>query len=189
MLAEFHLSAGNRSAARKLLEAAAAEGTSHPQLYLTFARLALAEGRLTEALLHFEKMEALGVPTGWPDSEKLQVEAAILEGKSMVAELRGNWEAAQSQLARLVELDPKNPGLRQRWAKALYLAGRENNAFEQFDIAYRQDNQLNRPEAAIGALLTRQGKFAEANRTFAKALDASPDDGALQFAWAMALMY
>src|SRR5690606_20896485 len=99
ILVEFHLDAKRNNEARQLLETVAAEDDSHPQLFLSFGKLALSEGRLAEAQLHFEKMEQLGPPRTWNEDQKLQFDAAVLSGKAAVAERRGNWGRAQEYLA------------------------------------------------------------------------------------------
>ena len=187
-MVEFHLDAKRNAAARQLLETIAAEDDSHPQLFLSYGKLALSEGRLAEALLHFEKMEQLGPPRTWKEDQKLQFDAAVLSGKAAVAERRGNWGRAQELLAEFIQLDPQNVSLRQRWAKALALAGNERRALEQFDIAYRQDSHLSRPEVAIAGLHMSRGDLAKANRWFEQAVAAYPEDGAVRFAWSLALL-
>lgn len=188
ILVEFHLDAKRNAEARQLLETIAAEDDSHPQLFLSYGKLALSEGRLAEALLHFEKMEQLGPPRTWKEDQKLQFDAAVLSGKAAVAERRGNWGRAQEYLAEFVKLDPQNVSLRQRWAKALALAGNDRRALEQFDIAYRQDDHLSRPEVALAALHLSRGDVAKANRWFQTAIAAYPQDGAVHFAWSLALL-
>jgi tetratricopeptide (TPR) repeat protein len=188
-LAVLHLKQGDRNRALQLLEKVAAEDNDHPLLHLTFAQLALAEHRLTEAQMHYQKLEENGLPANWKEQDKNDLAIAILAGKATVAERRGNWEEAQKTLAQWLKLHADNPILRFRWGKALLNAGKESKAYEQFDIAYRQDNTLNRPEAAVGAEYTTRGEFAKANRWFAKALEAYPNDSSVHYAWAMSLLF
>src|SRR5262245_4586501 len=70
MLARFHLRAGQGPAARRQLELAAAEAPDHPEIYLTNAGLALAEGRLLEALLGCQTALKLTDTGGWTAEQK-----------------------------------------------------------------------------------------------------------------------
>jgi tetratricopeptide (TPR) repeat protein len=188
-LAAFSLEAGLRTQALSLLEKVAAEDESHPQLHLLYANLALADGRLTEALMHFDRLDADSLPSGWSQQQQQDLTTSILAGRATVAERRGNWEMAQQHLAKWLKITPDNTALRYRWAKALLHSGKQSKALEQFDIAYRQNKQLNRPEVAIGVEYLSQGEVEKANKSFAEALEKYPDDGPLHYAWAMALMF
>ena len=189
ILIEFHLDAGQRRRAHELLEAFAAEDATHPQLYLSYARLALAEGRYTEALLHFEKMDQLGPPRGWSDEQQLEFQASVLSGKATVAERRGNWDSAARVLTELSRLQSSDVHIRNRLGRALLLDDRQRQAYEQFDIAYRQDPTVNHPDVAMGTILLGQGKVEKANEHFETALKELPDDGPLNYAWSMSLLY
>src|SRR5829696_6131235 len=59
--------------ARGMLELAASETPDHPQVYLTSASLALAEGRITDTILNCEKALALANADRWPNDAKEEV--------------------------------------------------------------------------------------------------------------------
>lgn len=189
ILAELYLDVGQPRQTHKILEKFAAANAKHPQLHLTFGRLALAEGRLTEALMHYEKMDEAGAPSDWGDAQVKGLARAIFEGKVQVAEQRASWNLAQSLLSQWVKQHPDDPMLRSRWARALVLAGDVRKGLEQFNVIYQQNNFSNRPETAVAAVYAQEGRFSEANRWFARALQSFQEDPRPHFAWSMALAF
>ena len=101
MMARLLAAANRLDLARMQLEVAAAERDSkgeqieEPEVYLTLGRLALAEGRLTDALLEFEKTRSIVVT---PDASAGKDNAAILReiyaGLTTVYEQRADWDRA-----------------------------------------------------------------------------------------------
>jgi len=189
LLAGLYQKSGMTNRAKRLLENVAATDPNHPELYLTLANIAIAEGRYTEAMLSFDQMERLGPPDTWSDERKRLMNSTIALGKVTIAEKRGNWEQAQSLLAEVVRNAPENTRLRDRWATALLRSGREQSAFDQFDIAYQQDNTQNRPEVSMGVVLMMEGKFGEAEKWYEKAVQAHPNDPEVHLERAKALMF
>ncbi len=188
-LAGFYLKAGQRRPARAILEELAAKSTKHPQLYLTLSDLAMAEGRLADAEAHLQLLEAEGVPSVWDDAQKRSLQSAILAHQTALAERRQQWDKAAGLLAKWVQLAPQSPALRHRWATALFNDEQLDEAFEQLDIAYRQDVSLGLPEVAMGALHAGRSDYDGAKPWYDRAIAKHPEDANVRIAWAMALLY
>ena len=188
ILAGFHLKAHRYQHARALLEQFAAAGSRHPQLFLSFAELALAERRWTDASAHLEIAENLGPPVNWNESEKRWFQSTILKHRTAIAEQRGNWQQAALLMEKWLQFEP-DPLLRRRYAIALFADGKSSQAFEQFDIAHRSDARLSPPEVAMGALSLRQGEVEAANDWYAKAIAAHPNNAAARLEWSISLLY
>jgi tetratricopeptide (TPR) repeat protein len=93
--------------ARRALERAAVEAPGHPDVYLTFGTLALADGRLSDARLNFDNALAL-VGSGQWDAERARVfRREAFAGLAAVAEGREDWAAAQAALNAWLELEPQ----------------------------------------------------------------------------------
>lgn len=187
-LARMYMNAGQRDAARATLEKCAADDAQDPQLYVAFGELALGAGEYTDAAVHFEKALMLEIPENWTAVQRLQLRTKCCAGLAAVAERRGHWAAAADLLRRLVQLHSDSGKLRDRWAKALFLAGREDQAFEQYDIAHRQDKSINPPEVSMGVRNTRAGRFEQANKWYEKAVAKYPDNPVIHFEYSVALM-
>lgn len=188
MFAGMFLSVGRWTEAQQALEEAAAEGTQHPTLYLSFADIALAQNRLTDASVLVEKATAVPHPANWGDGEKAWLRAAALQRQIDIAERRGHWDSVQTMLTQLVESQPANPALRTRLAAALYRAGRQRQAYEQFDMAFQQQSQVGRPEIAMATLSSKLGNYADADRWYQKAVEAEPENPLIHWAWGMSLL-
>jgi len=187
-LARMHTAEGQHAQARRALEQCATDDLLNPDVYLAFAELAIAEMQFTDAAVHFEKALSLDAPEHWQADRRQRHRAHCYVGLAAIAEQRGHWAKAQEHLNKLVQINPHDAKLRDRWAKSLFLVGREESAFEQYDIAYQQDPSVNPPEVSMGARSTRAGKFAEANQWYDKALAGYPDNAAIHFEFSVALM-
>lgn len=189
MFARMLLSGGLLPQGRQVLEQAAVDHENHPELYLLLGQLAIADGRLSDAKLNFEKAQSLEIPDNWTEPQRNFLQRECLAGQTAVAERRGQWHFAAEKYKKRVEAEPQSAELRHRWAMALFLAGDASRAFEQFDYAYRLDETRDRPNVAIAAMLVDQGKFREADKYFAEALKDYPDDPKVHFARSAALLY
>ena len=86
MLARMHFSRKLSTAGRALLEKAAVKHRNHPEVYLLFGGLALAEGRMTDAWLHYRKAVDVGVPATWPSPQQRKVKIESLAGLALASE-------------------------------------------------------------------------------------------------------
>ncbi len=176
IFAQLLLSNGEVAASKYVLEAVANEQPEHSAIYILFAQIALGEGRLTDAQVHFEKADRLPLPDDWPAEIHQTKRRVVLSGQANVAQMRGNWHEAEEHLRKLVPLSPTDARVRDRWAQALFHAGQEKMAYEQFDLAYRQDDRLDRPEISMAALYMQAGNYDRATNWYQHLLKKQPND-------------
>ncbi len=189
MLARLYLSSGQIAAGRRLLEEVSIADPSHPELYLLFGKLALTEGRVTDAILQFEKASALDLPKDWTDAQRSYFQRECAVARTTIAELRRDWDAAAELYQQQVKANPQAAKLRDRFAMALFRNGQLKQAFEQFDIAHRQDPKIARPEVSMAVMHVQGQDYAKADQWLQKALAKYPDDAGVHFQCSIALMY
>ena len=91
ILARFHFSAGQFARCRVTLEEAAVDAPAYPGVYLLFGELALAEGRSTDAMVHFEKASLVPSPQWWGHDQERAFELRRRLGWATFSERRGDW--------------------------------------------------------------------------------------------------
>ena len=105
---------------RPALESAIGEDPEHPEVFILFGNLALAEGRVTDAAVHFEKARGLAAGKPWTAEQRDRFDRLSSQGDAVVAESRGDWKAARAALADWLKHEPDNAAARQRLGKALF---------------------------------------------------------------------
>jgi len=177
MLARLHFSHNKAAAGKQLLEEVAVAEANHPEVYLLFGNVALNEGRLTDAMLHFERSMNVGIPEEWTDDQKVALAREAFSGLAAVAEKRGDWYKAQVALKQLTKINPGDAKIRDRLGAALFMLGREEEAFDQFQTAARQDANMNEPEVSMAVMHLRRQEYEKAAQAFQNALQKYPNDG------------
>ncbi|MEJ7637648.1 MAG: tetratricopeptide repeat protein, partial [Singulisphaera sp.] len=118
MLARILLAAGKSPRGRVVLEEAVVEGPRHPGGYVLFGNIALAEGRLTDAQLQYEKAQSLTSAATLSEPQKREMLTQSAAGLAAVAERRHDWASARTALTARLALDPADARARQRLARA-----------------------------------------------------------------------
>lgn len=188
MLARLYFSNGKADIAKGMLEKIAVDHEGHPEVYLLFGNLALAEGRWTDAALHFEKSLNVGRPAGWSEDQAKALWRESYTGQAAVAERRKDWFRAQVALAQCVKVEPDNADLRDRYGAALFMLGREKEGFEQFQTAARLDEAMNPAEVSMAVMFARKDDFYNAKKAFEAALKRYPSDGRVHYEMASVLL-
>jgi tetratricopeptide (TPR) repeat protein len=181
MLARLHLSYGHTAKGKAMLEKVAVEHTEHPEVYLLFGNIAVSEGRWTDAMLHFERAQGTAVPSGWSPEQKVNLYRESFAGMARVSESREDWFRAQQALKQWSNIDPGNAGVRDRLAAALFMLGREREAFEQFQTSARQNSNVNEAEVSMAVMYARKQDFTKAREVFEVALQKYPRDGRVAY--------
>ncbi len=183
-MARWLLEGNNGQQARMLLEQAAAEDEDHPDVYLTNASIAFAEGRITDALLNCDKALELASSTRWDPDRRKRVQRDARSGLAAAAEARRNWRAAEADLAALLQSDPRNPQVRTRYGRVLFLMGQTDDAFRHLKQAVADDPRLDPAEVTVGTLWSQAGDNAQAEKWMGEAVKAHPKSAKVHRAYA-----
>ncbi len=188
ILARMLLKADQAALARRALEQAAAEAPDDPSVYLTFASIALSDGRLNDALLNAERgLAALKAHPLAADRSRTVVTEANAALAS-VAEARQDWAAARDYLLAWLEADAKNGPARQRLGRALFELGKADEAFRQLQQAAADDPKLDPAAVSMGLLSSQKGDAAKAAEWFDHARKADPKSVAARLGYARWLL-
>ncbi len=166
---------GQGQQARLLIEQAAAEDSSHPDVFLTNASFALAEGRVTDTILNCAAALSIAESSRWDADTKKRYQRESRLGLAAAYEMRGDHASVKTHLLAVLEADPKNAGLRQRLARTSFLLGRAEDAFAELQAAVKEDPTLDPPQLSMAQLWTAKHDFAKADEWFAKAVAAQPN--------------
>lgn len=175
-LADLFFKAKQGAAARQNLEAAAAEDPKHPDVYLLNASFAFGEGRFTDAVLSCQAALALAADPRWDADQRKRYAREARLGLAASFERRRDFAAARDQLTVVLADEPKNGPVRVRLGNALFLAGKPEEAFAEFQTARRDDPASDIPELQMAALFIAQGAADKAEEWLKKAVAAGPAD-------------
>jgi tetratricopeptide (TPR) repeat protein len=175
ILSRWFLAANQGQQARVWLEQAAAEEPDHPAILLTNASYALGEGRVTDCILNCQAALGAIESTRWSAEMKRRVRREARLGLVTGLETRGNFEVARRHLIDLVESDPKNPEFRRRLGRANFMVNRADDAFQDFQAAFKEDPTLPPPELEVANLWKIRGDAKEAEAWFNKAIKNHPN--------------
>jgi tetratricopeptide (TPR) repeat protein len=176
ILAQLFLVDDHLVQAREALEQAAAEEPGCPQSYILFGRLALRDGRATEAAALFEKALTLASAGPWSEDSRKGFQAEARAGLVVVAERRGDWPTASASLTAWLELDPRNGPARGRLAQALFRQGKREKVFEELQRAAKDDPALALPAITMAQLYTEAGEPRKAAEWVEYAAKTAPRD-------------
>jgi predicted Zn-dependent protease len=167
---------------RPALERAAAQAPDHPEVYLLFGNLALLEGRLTDAAVHFDKANALitSSPKSLPADLRRHFVLLCHQGTALVAEGRSDWTSAQKSLADWLALEPANGGVRQRLGKALFHLGNYAEAQQELERASQDDPALEPAAVSMAWLCTRAGDLKKGEDWLKYAVKTAPNSAAVR---------
>jgi tetratricopeptide (TPR) repeat protein len=178
---------------RLVMEMAISENSDHPVVYLQNANLALAEGRVTEAILNSDRALQLGAAARWTPEQKKEIEAGGHAVLAQSYEQRADWAGARTHLAALLKNDPKNGQMRVRLAKVMFLLlkpeDKTSDVYAELTQAYKDDSKLvDPPDVHMGRFWADKGDSTEARKAFEKAVKADPTNLRVHVAYADWLM-
>lgn len=128
---------------RNMLNRAADKHPTAPEPYMMLGNLALAEGRLTDAYVLFEKAGSLleGPFPKWSEAKLKLYRKNVFSGRVGVCEQRQNWDQGLAEVHNWIALDPQDPVALFREARLTFLKDPKNDknvadARKLFDEAY-----------------------------------------------------
>lgn len=175
-LAVLHLSAGRTSAARAALDLAVINAPEDPEAYILLADIALRDGQRTFANLGYEKgQELLDEIGGFPKRRKA-LNLRILAGMSSLAEIRGQFEKAESYLKLWEREVPDSPVITGSLGRIYFQQQQYDMARETFAKLIELEPNSPPVEIVMGRLFGESGMREESSQEMAKAAKLYPDD-------------
>jgi len=194
-LARAQFAAGHAKLGREMLERALIKYDDHPECYLTNAKIALSEGRTTEAVLNLQAALRFANLPRWNAAERKSFKKEANAGLAMAYERRGDWDAARKHLEAWVNDDLANAGLRVRLAQALFMTDKVADAHSVLKEAMRLEPELGQPEVfmaqfqsqKINSAMDENEKLANDKKVeewFRKAMELYPNNARPYIAYA-----
>lgn len=175
----------NPQQGRQILEVAAGESPDHPEVYLTMASLAQADHRISDVILNAQKaLELAATPSRWSAEQKAKFQR---EARGYLADAymtRHDWANARVQLASLLDMDPKNGHIRQRYAMMLFNTGKPDEAFVEFQSAAKDDPTLMPATVAMARQYMAKREYDKAREYFDRAVKQEPNNVRAHLAYA-----
>jgi predicted Zn-dependent protease len=134
VLAEWLVQVGRAPAAINLLEELAAKSPPRKDIHYSFARIAIAQGRVFDAATHLEKVDNIGFDPKWSPEYRAEFDRSVRETKGQIAERRGNWDEAYAIYSSLLEQKPGAVNLRFGLARTAFYAKKLDVAEQQFRL-------------------------------------------------------
>ncbi len=172
VLSRWFLDTGHGEQARIMLEAAASEDPTHPEVLLTNGSYALREGRIIDTILSCSTALEVANAARWDAESKKRFQRDARLGLIAAFEARSDYASMKSHLVALLDNDAKNAGLRQRLARANFLLNRPEDAFADLQTAFKDDPTLDPPELTMAQLWNAKQDFTKADEWFNKAVTA-----------------
>jgi len=177
MMARMFLAIGNGNQARLQLEQAAVNSPTNADIFLLFGEIAKAEGRLSDALLNFEKSKSLALAnssTGNGSTSNGDVRATL--AIASVYELRGQWADADVRLRESIKAGADQAPVLIRLARVQFALQSYENAEKLLRRAYVQDPQIDPVEITLGQWFHVNGQKEQAERWVRLAIERKPSD-------------
>ncbi len=192
LLAAMAYAVGDSNSGKRLLEAAAISNGDYPDVYFSFARLALGQNRITDAdALADKALLAIQSSDGVFTSEQIDhFKRRYYDAKYQVAKGRGKMDDAKAAVAQLAAIAPQEPQTLVARAEVAFEANEMDNALGFLREAEQQQtgNSFRPAEVTLASWLQSKGKIAEAGDFLKRAASERKGDAQIQFALAQWLI-
>ncbi len=152
MFAQLCVAAGEPGAGRTALDQAVNDEPADPEAYLLLGEIALADSRLTEAELLFQRGYNLCENLGGNERRKSSLTISGSVGLAAVAEIRGRWADVERFARVWIAADENSAPAHERLGVALFMQGQYRDAYQTFQAAFKRDPSRLRPEISMGLL-------------------------------------
>ena len=188
LLAAMAYAVGDGNSGKRLLEAAAITNSEYPDIYFSFARLAIGQNRITDAdALADKALLAIQSSDGAFDSEQIDhFKRRYYDAKYQVAKGRGKMDDAKAAVAELAAIAPEAVQTLVARAEIAFDANEMDNALGFLRKAGQQQtaDSFRPAEVTLASWLQRKGKNNEAGVLLKKAAGERQADEKVQLALA-----
>ncbi len=174
VMAQLFSQANQGNAVRVSLERAVVEAPEDPEAYVIMGDIAMAQGRVTEAGLLYDKAAQLLEDFTKSARRKAILDARNLSGLAAVAEARGDWPTAEERLTAWKQLDPNSAVCLQRLARARFQQRSPGDALKLLREAAALDENILTPEAQLARFYHEFGDQKNAQIWIDNAIKIAP---------------
>jgi predicted Zn-dependent protease len=187
LLAAMAYAVGDSNSGKRLLEATAISNSEYPDVYFSFARLALGQNRVTDADALADKA-LLAIQSSDGAFTSVQIDhfkRRYYDAKYQVAKGRGKMDDAKAAVAELVAIAPQEPQTLVARAEVAFEASQMDEALGYLrEIDRQSDGSLRPAEVTLASWLQAKGKTDEAGALLKRAAGERSDDAQVQLALA-----
>ena len=173
---------------RQALEQTVVESPNVGSVYLTFAMLALDEGRYSDAELNAGKARELLDLSKKDDAMAKALCAELYSSLAAVAEGRKDWRTAERRLRDWQEADPKNAYVRYRLGRVLFRLNKIDEASSELAQAAKDEPLLPSAGVTLAELYHQAGNAQKTIEWYEHATKAEPTRVSVRLAYARWLM-
>lgn len=174
LLAGLSFAIQDSNTGKALLERSAISSPDSPANYTAFARLAINEGRLTDAGALLEKAERTLANSKLSESAKEFYRVAIVDSQTDVAMRQQRFEDAKTLLAKLREMRANNSKMLMLSAELEFKLGNIPETLKYLTQLKEIQPNTRVPKTIVASWFQRSGKKAEAERWFNEAAEENP---------------
>jgi tetratricopeptide (TPR) repeat protein len=167
-----------------LLERAAVEHPDYPGVYAAFARLAINQGRVSDALAMFEKFGRTLEASRLEPTAREHFEQQYLDGLIDVAMRQKHYDQARDYLDRQRASLPDNPKVLMVSAELEYHDGNVEESLAYLQQLKTKYPNTRTPESVLGNWFQQEGKTKEAEKWIRAAAEKFPNDAQVQLEFA-----
>ncbi len=180
MLASMSYRVRNPTQGRRLLEKAAIENPRYPGTYAAFARLALNENRITDAMALLDKCARMVRENKVSDKVKAHFGKQYIAGMMQVAIAQSRYQDARELLERQMKQLPDNPKSYLTGAEIEFKAGNLDKSQSYLEKLKELEPRTRPHEAVFASWFRQKGSQAESAKWLLAAADNYPKDARIQ---------
>ena len=192
LLAAMAYAVGDGNSGKRLLEAAAISNSDYPDIYFSFARLALGQNRITDAdALADKALSVIQNSDGAFTKEQIDhFKRRYFDSKYQVAKGRGKVDDAKAAVAELAAIAPQAPQTLVARAEVALDSNEMDQALGFLrELGQQQTGESSRPaEVTLASWLQARGKVEEAGALLKRAASERKGDAQIQLALAQWLI-
>ncbi len=181
-IARLFFSAGRFSAGKAVLERAAIDNPNDPDVYWSFAELAITEGRWTDAWVLYEKAAELLSDRPFSNQGRQIRMTQYLTGKSWVAEARKDWRLLENTGKQWLKLQPDSRDAMRVLARARFELKDVDAARQLLTQAHTGDAAVEPPSLLLSSWAEARGDTTAAKVFLEESLARFPRHPAVRLA-------